>query len=289
MHPVPWYRAWIYTVNSLLIVFQLIFLVLAYGTLQQNRFTLFPIEFSDVNVVTTFVALVIQFFTCFCGIIGVLLSKRGIVRVYWFLMIPMIAVDIIDAIAWAVRFSQVHEEFEGFLEKTISNELQWEHRNLTAFCERWITIGSELKCCPDGMVIAACSGYDMASSCTTEFAADCIKPLLYWLHSQVDPLAGILYFLLTPLKLTVAIVLRGDVLELFTEFLYIGNPNLYDHYWISTDSDEDDDLESSQNCSSSSEKSLLRAEAKERCLKMGRKPVHISLCVSETGDSIPEE
>jgi len=235
MRPIPWYRAWIYTINILLILFQLIFLTWAYWLLTQPRFEYIPIDFKDVFVITTLIAISIQIFVCLCGIIGVYFSIRPIVKIYWLFMIPLIAFDILAAIVWSIKFHYIHKDFSSFLRNFIVEKVNSEN-----FCFEWRNIHDTLNCCPKLKVRESCPSSWI--ECHNTFRKSCDKPLLQWMHSEIDPLVAILYFLLTPLKLTVVIILRQDIAELFAEIFYQGHPSLITRQWVSRDSDDEQEI-----------------------------------------------
>jgi hypothetical protein len=245
---VPWYRAWIYTINGLLIFFQLVFIILTYTTLNQVRFNLFPLDIMDISVIATYAGIGVQFFTSTCGIIGVICSNRNLIRIYWVFMIPLIAFDFISAIIWAFKFNFIHRDFSSYVNNVIDDVLQHQ-RNITGFCGVFKDVHDELLCCPKLSIRKACRG--VWEQCRSENRQECIVPLLQWLHSQIDPLAGILFFLLTPLKMTVVFVLREDMMELLTEIIYRGNPGLYNKHWLSDDCDEEESMINSSSQSSS--------------------------------------
>uniref|UniRef100_A0A914ZCL6 Tetraspanin n=1 Tax=Panagrolaimus superbus TaxID=310955 RepID=A0A914ZCL6_9BILA len=223
----------------------------------------------DISVIATYAGIGVQFFTSACGIIGVICSNRDLLRIYWVFMIPLIAFDFISAIIWAFKFNFIHRDFNSYFNNVIADELQ-HNRNLTGFCTVFKDVHDELFCCPKLSIRNACRG-DW-EQCRISNKQDCIIPLLHWLHSEIDPLAGILYFLLTPLKMMVVFVLREDMMELLTEIIYRGDPSLYRKHWMSYDSDDEESMINSSSQSSSghsssrhqdkgSEKSLLQIKA----------------------------
>uniref|UniRef100_A0AC34GQ12 Tetraspanin n=1 Tax=Panagrolaimus sp. ES5 TaxID=591445 RepID=A0AC34GQ12_9BILA len=247
MESLPWYRAWIYTINGLLIFFQLVFIVLAYTTLNQVRFNLFPLDIMDISVIATYAGIGVQFFTSACGIIGVICSNRDLIRIYWVFMIPLIAFDFISAIIWAFKFNFIHRDFTSYINNVVDDELR-QNRNLTGFCSVFRDVHDDLLCCPKTSIRNACRG--VWEHCRTSDKQDCIVPLLQWLHNEIDPLAGIL----------------EDMMELLTEIIYRGDPSLYKKHWMSCDSDDEESMINSSSQGSSGHSSRQHDKGSEKSL-----------------------
>ncbi|GMT32494.1 hypothetical protein PFISCL1PPCAC_23791, partial [Pristionchus fissidentatus] len=95
LKPVPDYRMWIYTINGLIIAFQCLVGSLVYNSWQHPYWSLVPLPPSSAICITFAVVFCIQWFACICGLIGVFISSRDFIKIYWCLMIPLLFIDII--------------------------------------------------------------------------------------------------------------------------------------------------------------------------------------------------
>src|SRR3954465_13911349 len=112
--------------------------------LTNPRMSLFPIRLTDISVITMYSSIALQFIACFCGIIGVFLSNRNIVRIYWIIMIPIIMFDLLEAVFWAVQFRYIHQDHASYMVNTIHKQIS----EPKIACDLWKNISSDLQCCP---------------------------------------------------------------------------------------------------------------------------------------------
>ncbi|CAD5228948.1 unnamed protein product [Bursaphelenchus okinawaensis] len=234
MH-VAHYRLWIYSANLAIVLIQLWFIYLAIDLIYDPNMKLLPYKEASALIFTVTTVIPIQFFACACGLIGVYFSHRTLVRLYWTLMIPLIVMDTVEAFVWIRTFNALHANVDEYLGSAtvIENHIgDW-----SAWCGSWDQFWREYQCCPPSIVTQSCWN-DLKCD---ESYSKCNYALLNWLHSRTDTLAGILYFLIYPLKLIVVFVLREDVMELVTEIFYSNHKGEYKHWW---ELDEIEGLES---------------------------------------------
>lgn len=238
VRPVAHYRIWLYAVNGCLLVIQLFFLLWSFAVLTDPLMALFPINFSDIPVVTMYVSITVQFIACFLGLFGVACSSRRVIRAYWLLMIPIVIFDTLQMITWALSFRHVHSQYALFLESVAERELLETVGDTSLPCAKWTEVHDAFKCCPP-MVAQRHCGRAGLRFCNADGTSNCAIPLLRWLHGEADLLGTLLYFVLYPIKLVVIVMLRQDILELFSEIVYSDNRLLYRH-WASAESDDDE-------------------------------------------------
>lgn len=132
---------------------------------------LFPINFSDIPVVTMYVSITVQvrtnriylfmpmrplplnshsfqFIACFLGLFGVACSSRRVIRAYWLLMIPIVIFDTLQMITWALSFRHVHSQYALFLESVAERELLETVGDTSLPCAKWTEVHDAFKCCP---------------------------------------------------------------------------------------------------------------------------------------------
>uniref|UniRef100_A0A1I7RR67 Tetraspanin n=1 Tax=Bursaphelenchus xylophilus TaxID=6326 RepID=A0A1I7RR67_BURXY len=220
MH-VAHYRVWIYSANLAVILIQLWFIYASSNLLYDPYLRLLPLNESSILIYAITTVIPLQFIACFCGLVGVYFSKRTLVRLYWTLMIPLIIMDTVAAFIWIHTFNDLHTNIGVYLNEM--SQAEGQIGDWTEWCNSWNGFLKTNKCCAPKTVEESCwDGLQCDSALPS-----CHLSLLAWLHGQTDGLAGILYFLLYPLKLTVVFVLREDVMELVTEIFYSNHKGEY--------------------------------------------------------------
>lgn len=258
----PYYKLWIYSINGLLIIIQIIFIQQLFAALTHPWTKFFPVKWDNWMVFSMYISTVIQFFACISGILGAFFSNKTMLRIYWIFMIPILTFDIIKAVAIAFQFQSMHRHYGDYIEKLGAEQVKGAQSGSVQFCDEWSDVQLSLQCCSPSSVTQICNAMDqlwrgeqmssLVKRCDSKLAKQCVNPLLRWFHSKTDVLGIIAYFILFPLKLIVVIVLREDIQELFGEIIYTGHQELYRH-WAAADPLEDGQrLGSSQNLNTDS-------------------------------------
>ncbi|GMT05537.1 hypothetical protein PENTCL1PPCAC_27711 [Pristionchus entomophagus] len=218
LQPVPDYRLWIYSVNGLIITFQCLVGYLAYSSWRHPFWKLIPLHPSSLLYIAFATIFCVQWFACVCGLIGVFVSSRDFIKIYWCLMIPLLFMDVIQFVVASYQLMKVHVYFSSSILNTNSS-----------LCPVWIELASEFSCSTD------CAPSELGYSCT--FA------LLRWMHSRLDIVGVLMCFVLFPLKIIVILALREDIQELFEEIVYSDNQRLYKHWALGDDEEDESDQE----------------------------------------------
>ncbi|KAF8385364.1 hypothetical protein PRIPAC_74506 [Pristionchus pacificus] len=215
LQPVPDYRLWIYSVNGLIITFQCIVGYLAYSSWQHAFWRLIPLPSSSALYIVFACTFVVQLLACVCGLVGVFISSRDFIKIYWCLMIPLLFIDVMQFIMAAYQLMKIHVSFAS-PPPLITN---------SSLCPVWIEFAKEFSC---------------STECEpSNFDSDCAFVLLRWMHGRLDIVGVLMCFVLFPLKIIVILALREDIQELFEEIVYSDNERLYKH-WALGDEEEDD-------------------------------------------------
>ncbi|CAJ0575596.1 unnamed protein product, partial [Mesorhabditis spiculigera] len=83
MTPVRYYRVWIYSVNSLVIVFQTMMVWWIHGMFTHQWWQYIPFEEDHPTIIALEIQIGVQYFACIVGIMGVLFSNKSLLTIYW--------------------------------------------------------------------------------------------------------------------------------------------------------------------------------------------------------------
>uniref|UniRef100_A0A0K0DYI2 Tetraspanin n=1 Tax=Strongyloides stercoralis TaxID=6248 RepID=A0A0K0DYI2_STRER len=243
--PLPTYKVWLYSTNFLLILLQTIYLYFLYKLFQQKNIKTFPILWNDKLLLGNYITIAIQYFSSFCGILGVYIYSRHLLRFFWFIITSLLALDIFFGIIIAMKFATLHASFENYLSNSIKNEI--EINKTTNICLNWENFQEKNFCCLDKTFIDIClnislnNTFDKSSkknylNCNNKKKKEsCHYTLLRWIHKEVDFLVIIYYFMIYPVKFIIVIALRDDISELFSEIIFTKNRHLYTHWMLDED------------------------------------------------------
>ncbi|CEF68934.1 Hypothetical protein SRAE_2000358800 [Strongyloides ratti] len=244
--PLPTYKVWLYSTNLLLILLQTIYLSFLYRFFQQKNIKLFPISWNENILVGNYIIIGIQYFSSFCGIIGVYIYSRNLIRLFWFIKTSLLSLDFFFAIIIVMKFSTLHANFENYFSNKIQNEIKI--NKTIDVCFRWEEFQEENFCCFDKSFIDICLNIPLSDTFDKNFKSiylNCHKEeakkelchytLLRWIHREVDFLIIIYYFMMYPVKFIIVIALRDDISELFSEIIFTKNRHLYTHWVLDED------------------------------------------------------
>ncbi|GMR29939.1 hypothetical protein PMAYCL1PPCAC_00134 [Pristionchus mayeri] len=220
LKPVPDYRLWIYSVNGLIIAFQCLVGFLAYSSWSHPYWQLLPLPSSSSLYIAFACIFCVQWFACICGLIGVFISSRDFIKIYWCLMIPLLFFDVIQFATAAYQLMKIHVHFATPIATNRS------------LCPLWTEFASEFAC---------------SSECAPSEMKSCTYALLRWMHGRLDIVGVLMCFVLFPLKVVVILALREDIQELFEEIVYSDNERLYKHWALGDEEDEDCDQRRERN------------------------------------------
>uniref|UniRef100_A0A0N5BXN3 Tetraspanin n=1 Tax=Strongyloides papillosus TaxID=174720 RepID=A0A0N5BXN3_STREA len=244
--PLPTYKVWLYSTNILLILLQTIYLYFLCRLFQQKNIKNFPIYWDEKSLLGNYIIVGIQYFSSFCGILGVYIYSRHLLRFFWFVITSLLSLDIFFAIIIAIKFATLHATFEDHLSNSIKDKFK--NNETIEICFDWKEFQEQNFCCLDKPIIDICLNMsfknnfnetfgNIYSNCNKENTKKelCHYTLLRWIHREVDFLVIIYYFMIYPVKFIIVIALRDDISELFSEIIFTKNRHLYTHWVLDED------------------------------------------------------
>ncbi|CAI4228804.1 unnamed protein product [Auanema sp. JU1783] len=203
----PYYRAWIYCINIFIIIAEVSLVILTTQTITHPLWTFVPVFSTDPNVIIYLTLMILQTFTCICGLSGIFYNKLVLLRVYWILTIPLVVLDLGMIFPFVEQISSVNKNFNQHLQTSIAEQMA----NNSA-CPIWQFVQDSLTCCSAEVLQTFCSG--QFGVCRDE--SQCQMELIKWMHGRLDAISIVIYYILLPLKFIVIIVLREDIQRLFS-------------------------------------------------------------------------
>ncbi|KHJ91703.1 hypothetical protein OESDEN_08421 [Oesophagostomum dentatum] len=126
------YRQWIYCVNCTIIIVQILLIGYILKTFSLEWWFLIPTKLTNPIFIFCFVLIGIQFFTCVCGLIGVLISNSYLLSAYWLFMVPLLITDGVMIMPLVEHMSGIHRSIAGHIHE-ISTEQPYDRCFLNSF------------------------------------------------------------------------------------------------------------------------------------------------------------
>ncbi|CAJ0610138.1 unnamed protein product [Cylicocyclus nassatus] len=236
------YKQWIYSVNCSLIVVEIILIGYIIKTFSEDWWHLIPTGYTHPLFIFYFILIGIQFFTCVCGLVGVLISNSCLLSAYWLFMVPLLITDGVMIIPFVEHFSGIHRSIADHIHNITTEQV----KQGTAPCHVWNEIQTAHNCCSPRNIHGFChleEGWNRPKQCASG-GESCVFPILRMMHKNTDIIGMIIYYVLVPLKFVVVFVLRKDVRSVFSQILYKKQPVATTEWdWTTTNEDDVEMLE----------------------------------------------
>ncbi|KAL6724859.1 hypothetical protein Aduo_019708 [Ancylostoma duodenale] len=228
------YRRWIYSVNCSIIIVELLLVAYVVKTISEEWWYLIPIKLTNPTFVIYSILMIVQFFTCIGGLIGVLVSNSYLLSAYWMFVVPLLILDGVMIVPLVEYMSGVHRSIAEHIHNVTTQQV----KAGDARCDVWNAIQVAHNCCSPHIVHGFCQlneEWKRPRFCASPDAESCVFPILRMMHTETDVIAIIIYYVLVPLKFVVVFVLRKDVSDVFMQIVY--KPAPYGWDWTTEDDD----------------------------------------------------
>lgn len=141
-----YYRIWIYTCNTVLLVCVVCFVVIAYQLVvsDQRRHLVPGLDLCHPSLLYVYVALFVQCTVLqIIGFLGARSLSERLLNVYWLLLLGLLVGDAVLGVYWVYRYDEMMARLKPSLRDRLASDYDADEQ----FTGRWDTMQRDRECC----------------------------------------------------------------------------------------------------------------------------------------------